>query len=306
MSGSGGSSGGGQSGAVDYPDYMKTFHNDMLNSGGVDTVTSSMVDLIITAIANNPFTGESAYNPATPISTMYVVVAELSNTISALSPESDWTSFIGTAVAYIDANIVDDTYINADIAAWSTVQNDERDNVIIPKFQAGMRDINAVMTSSFVVGEAIIEAFGARDAAKYGTELRMKLNLQRNEMIMKSVDAMLNALLTKADLTKAVAHYTIEALRLAIVSTKEQVDQDLSIDEHEAKWSLDMMMYGGNMLASIAGASTVKSGDSAGSRTKSMLGGALSGAAMGAAMSPESPWMGAGIGAILGAGVSMI
>ena len=60
-------------------------------------------------------------------------------------------------------------------------------------------------------------------------------------------------------------------------------------------------MYGGNMLASIAGASTVRPSDT-NTGAKSMIGGALSGAAAGLQFGGP---VGAGIGAVLGGLLSL-
>ena len=52
--------------------------------------------------------------------------------------------------------LVDDTTINAEVAAFTDEQDDERDTQILPRFQAGMANINAVMSSSFVIGERVV------------------------------------------------------------------------------------------------------------------------------------------------------
>ena len=83
----GGSSGGGggSSGKVDYPDYMKSFHGDMLNNSGADTFESSVVDACNAALGASPFSSLSAYNPDTPISDMEAALASFNSFMAGLS-----------------------------------------------------------------------------------------------------------------------------------------------------------------------------------------------------------------------------
>jgi len=66
----GSSGGGGGSGAVSYPTYMTDVHNDWLDNTGVDTITSSITDVMDAALGNSPFLGMDAYNPDADISSM--------------------------------------------------------------------------------------------------------------------------------------------------------------------------------------------------------------------------------------------
>lgn len=290
----GGGSSGSSSGKVDYPEYMKTMHGTWLTAVAADIVTATT--------GNSPYYSATAYDPATPLAAMDTAVCAFNTVVDALSNESDWDSAMTQAKITVDA-LISETYITADIAAFADVLDDQVDNVTIPKFQRGMQDINAVQSSAFALGEALIYGMRDRDVAKYTSDLRLKSSLQRNEMIIQSAATMLQALLTRAELEKAVAHYSLEYNRMFIAATKDQEDRDLQLDELDAKWDLEMYQYGGNMMASIAGAATSQEAD-APSQSSSAIGGALSGAAAGAMIGSKigaigGP-MGAGMGAALG------
>ena len=306
---SGGSSGGGGggSGQVDYPDYMKTVHNDWLNNTGVDTITSSITDIMTAALGNSPFTGAAAYDPTTPLADAWTAVCAYNTVVDALDHSSDWQSVIVNAASIIDTNIIDSTYITTDVDAYRDVLDDQLTATVLPDFESGMQDINAVMSSCFVLGKAIIEGMGARDVAKYQSELRFKLHLQRNSMVEKATDTMLQNLLHRVEFEKAVATLSVEAKRIHIVAKKEQNDQDLKIDEADAQWDLEVFQYGANLLAAIGGGTaTPSAGQKQLSTTQSAIGGALAGAAMGASIgSYGGPW-GALAGAVVGAGASLL
>ena len=290
---SGGSS-GGSSGKVDYPEYMKTQHETWLTALNTDITTARAGD--------SPYTAAVAYDPTTPLAAMNTAICAFNTVVDALANESDWDSAMTQAKTTIDA-LISNTYINADVDAFADKLDDQVDNITIPKFQRGMQDINAVQTSAFALGEALIYGMRDRDVAKYTSDLRLKSSLMRNELIAKGASEMLRALLTRADLEKAVAHYTLEYNRMYIVAKKDQIDQDYEYDELDAKWDLEMFQYGGNMLAAIAGAATSQ-GTPERSHAASAIGGALSGAAAGLATS-FTP-LGAGIGAALGLASSFL
>ena len=296
--------GGGQSGKVDYPAYMSTAHGRIMDGGGADTPTNSIVDLVEVAVGNSPFTGETAYDPTTPLAEIASAISDFSTLVTAIDPESDWLSHMIVAKDYIDESSTGVEEIEVELKAYRDEVRDNLDAVTLPRFRGGMRDINAVTSSAFAVGEAYIEASSERDVAKFLADLRIRLKTSRDEKVLKAATDMLQHAVNKADFTKALTHYTIEGNRIAIVANKEQTDTDLAIAEMDAKWDLDISMYIGNILASISGASAVKEGIAGPSSFRSALGGALSGAASGAMVGSMVPGIGtaagAGIGALLG------
>jgi len=298
-----GSSGsGGSSGKIKYPAYMEAFHGSMLDDDGTDTFANSVVDAINAAYGNSPFMSVVAFDPSTDITAMVSAITAFDTAVDALDNETDWSSAMTAAETAVDS-LIDDTYINADINAFSDLLDDERDTKVLPRFKAGMRDINAVMTSAFVIGEGLIEAFGARDVTKYGTELRMKMNLQRTDGVIKSAEVMLTTLMSIIGYERDLAHYTVEVRRLSIAAGKEQDDRDLWIDEQDALWDLALFQYGNNALASIAGAAATTK-DKQISQAQSAVGGAISGAVVGNMIAPGGP--GAIIGGVLGLGASLL
>jgi len=101
-SGGGGQSsggGGGSSGAVSYPAYMEAFHYAMLNHSGADSLESSLVEIMNTALGGSPFTGQSAYVPDTSITAMGSAITTFSNAISALSSNTDNDAALAAANA---------------------------------------------------------------------------------------------------------------------------------------------------------------------------------------------------------------
>jgi hypothetical protein len=323
--GGGGSTGGGGggSGAVDYPDYMKTFHADILNKDGTVTVgaTKSIVGLINTAHSNNPFTGENAFDPDTDIAAMETALSGLNTIISAIDPITTFDAYLTDAIAEVApiTAAIEAIDITAQATAVASGLGDAVDNEIttkvLPRFQRGMQDINAVQSSTFVIGQAVIEGFRDTDVARATSDYLAKGHVLQTEGIIKSqlsatqlVEMITKMLMVQLEYEKSYALSIVEQRRIKIVAKNEQSEVDRSIDEHEAAWDLEVMQHGANMLASIGGgvvAPTSGSGrnDSQRSAIGGALAGGLSGAAAGAMVGGP---LGAAIGGVLGIGASFL
>ena len=307
-----GKSGGGQSGKVDYPEYIADIHGlvlmgevggtDNYSTGPTDTPTSSIVDLVNTAISTgNPFTGSTAYDPADELAATQTELALFSNYVTSVNP-TNWADYAAVVKAYVDNNLIN-SEVGPEVEAYRDQVRDNLDGVVLPRFRGGMRDINAVMSSSFAIGEAYIEAASERDVSKFMADLQLKLKAVRDEIVTKVAGEMLQHEINKGELKKGVAHYTAETNRVAIVANKEENDFQLSIDEWDAKWDLEATMYVGNMIAAIAGASMSREGIAGPSAARSAIGGAMSGAAAGFMVGGP---VGAGVGAVAGLALGLL
>ena len=283
--GGGSGGGGGTSGQVDFPAYMKTVHNDWLDNTGSDTMSSSVTDAMNAAYGASPFAGMNAYDPATEVSNILGATVDLDTLVALLSS--------GTGLDTITASVLDDARIIADVNAFAADLDAQILTVVVPRFESGMRDINAVHSSAFVIGEAIIQDGRNRDVAKYDAELRDRL----------FSDTALKVIGMKFEFTRSVAQLVIEANRLSLVAGKEEVDANLKIDEADAKWDMEVFQYGSNVLASIHGGTAVTS---KASPMASAIGGALAGGVAGALYgATEGAAVGSVPGAVIGAGLGL-
>jgi len=298
----GGGGSGGSSGKVDYPDYMEAVHADWLNATGTDTIEASITELMNAAIGSSPFSGATAYDPATPLSDAWTAVCALDTLADAMDHEVDWASAMAAATSEFEDNLIDTTYLADEVTAFAQALDDNITYQVLPKFKSGYRDANAVLSSAFAIGEAVIWGMRNRDVAKYSSELRMKLNLGKIELVTKSAEVMLNAQIARVDFEKAVAHMSVEAKRIHIVATKEEEDQQIAWDEDDALWDMKALHYGTKVMAAIAGGVSGQGTDQP-STAQSAIGGALSGAAAGA-MVGGIP--GAVIGGLLGLGAALL
>jgi hypothetical protein len=288
--GSNGGGGGGTSGQVGWPDYMEDMHEQALNSlwGLISTV-------------QNPYTNLVAYNPQTEVGAIGTALTDYQTAVDAFDPGANWASLVDAVTSKFDTVVYDDTAIDADVTAFGALLSADIIADTLPRFRAGMRTINAVVSSAFVVGEANIEAERVRSLAKYSSEIKVKYRLQRTDAIVKVVGELLKLETTELDGQKELAHLRIEGNRIKIVANKEYADTGVELRKEEAKWDFEEYQYLANMMAGPSGG-TIVPGDNRPSALQSALGGALSGAAAGHAIG--GPY-GAAIGGVIGLGASL-
>lgn len=283
--------GGGGSGKADWPDYMKTQHEAWL---------TAVAALIPGSIAANPYTGIVAYDPATLLTDMGTKVTAFSTALTTVADPGLATllgTFIASVKTNVDAAALDNAYITDQSAKHLASLIAQKTSKILPIFESGMRDINAVMTSSFVLGEYAIAADLARESAKFEADLRIDLGKQRNLAILQLSQGLLEIYGKHLGMRGDLAKMWLEVDRMSIIANKEEIEQQTDYDVQEARWPYDLYMYGGNMLSSIGGGHAGSSTAGGPSKAQSALSGAVAGATVGTAVMPG--W-GTAIGAVVG------
>jgi len=264
-----GGGGGGSSGKVDYPDYMKDIHEDWLDD----------IDAIITTTqAANPYTGATPYDPDTAVYAMLTYFHAF-RALSAISSLGD----LG------DSLLID---IESQVTAHSNILSNDLETNVLPTFRRGMQDVNAVMSSAFVIGEAFILADRTRQIAK----LQSDLEIQNSKLNVEADKIKLQAIKEEMEFNKLIVQFGIQINSSAIAAGVEEERIGMEYDVKDARWDLSTYKEAGNMLAAISGAAIQTEGDGP-TPVQSALGGALSGAAVG--MMAGGP-VGAGIGGAIG------
>ena len=226
--------GGGGAGVVDYPVHMKNWHSMALDHTGVDTLTSSMTDIINAAFGADPYTGETAYDPSADITAYELAITNFDTLLAGINEPFDWAALfvqaetsLGTPVAVanaadvgvigdiavgdavvgniavgdiavpdivdiIDVDGISEAEIVADIDAFADQLDDEINIKVLPRFESGMLDINAVASSAYAIGRSTIEGFRNREVAKHASALRLAAEYKNADMELGNVKLHLN------------------------------------------------------------------------------------------------------------------
>lgn len=338
--------GGGVAGTVDFPQYMKSFHQYWL-LGPVIGDSETIQDLINAAQAvDSPYTGESAYNPDTDLASIQSRLTTWISNIDALDSEVDWLSALTQARANVGtatfplANVFDmlestiftelatnvnalisSTIITNRVSAFTT-RTAAQWQTQVGQFVGQMADLNAVMTSSYVWGLALMHNQRQAEINDYQRSIEqqlydsaMQIMLQaqmstgaqrvvtRDQALLQGTERMMNDRLAIQDLSGRATHLKADSLRMQIVAKQEQLARDLQIDVDEAEWDFRVLQHGANFLAAINGAPVIPRPPS---QFQTALSGAIGGAAAGASIGSAIPGIGTLIGGAIGAGVGLI
>ena len=270
MGSSGG--GGGGSGAVSHSAYLEIVHGEWLNHSGLDGIESSINTIMNSALGSSPWTGVTAYNPDADIAAYEAVIADLRLLLSGLDEAADWA----TLYAQAELTMIEDEEpaIIADAAAFASILDADLNVKILPRFRRGMQDINAVVSSAFALGEAVIEGFRDRELAKYTSALRIDSKARHHTNLLTATEMMVQMAGRRITWNEDYVKTFIEAQRIKIVAKKEETDRNAAIDDADAKWDIGVFQHGANLLAAIGGGTAIPYSPGT-NATASTIGGAL-------------------------------
>lgn len=259
--------GGSSSGEIKYPDYMVGVHWQWLNGTGTHNLDvdggQSITNAMNQAMTMNPYGSNLPADPADEIAAMETIADAYSSQITIAADAAALATLMDKYEDWF-----------ADIALAS----------VYPRFEAGMRDINAVQSSAFVIGRALIEGQIAK---------------QVDSMYERNLPVFAQTRLAIAAEHGKLAHLKTEQKRLEIIAETEYATRKADQLAAQRLWNLDVYKYGSNVLASI-GSASVHTGQKSVSPGQSALGGAISGAAAGA-MYASASGIGVGYGTAIGA-----
>lgn len=276
--GGGGNSGGGDTRQeIRYAPYVEKKHKAFLN----EIVSSRDAALLANPFVNyNDIPLDDAFFGANYIVSSFPSLYDMfGKFVAGLD--------IDALAAQIFESTVNSTEVSNLVSAESELLQDEIDVKIVPGFEAGLRDINAVNASSFIIGKAnIMGAAKIKSINKYSSELQYRLIPVAHERWKTHLDWNQNVISTY-----------MAVMKLYFASAMDVHSFNHSMGAKESLWPFTVLEYERAALGSLQGARTT-TGEKSGGEV-SHLGAAASGAAMGMQMTGGNPW-GAAIGGAAG------
>lgn len=246
-----GSKDSGSETTIRFPAYIEDAHKAFLK------LSSSAG---ITARANNPYTSfvdfdydDAFYGAGYTISSFPSLYDMYGKFMAGLDVESLFEQMLH--------DVQNTETIQAASVAHRDLLDDDIEENILPRFKAGMRDINSVMASSFVIGQSIIESARVKKLAEFDADLRYKLVPVAAEVF--------NSHLTW---NKDVIKIYIEVMKTAMAADMEQTKANYEMAVAEAIWPFTILDYERANIGALQGASTSKT-----TQEESPLGAIISG-----------------------------
>lgn len=180
------------------------------------------------------------------------------------------------------------------ISQEADILSDDIENEALPRFEAGMRDINAVMSSTFVIGRAMLEVGRTKALSRFSADLRGKL-----------LPIIADRWKAHLDWNKEVINVYAQIMKFAIIQKMDIDNHNLEQHSKDVLWPFNAYQYETNALAAMSAATNTTSSAAGASTAQKAIGGAMTGAATGGflggaiAGSAGGP-IGAAIGGVIG------
>ena len=279
--------GGGSSGKVSYAGYIEDEHGAWLDD--IDDIIDA--NLPGGAVATSPYSGETAYDPATPIATAETRMTDFAGVVTGINETNEWEGFVDRALTKADEVLFDETVLKDARDAFS---NRVEDSFLtgINSLSAWAGGVGATDSSSFHIGLALLEMDRTRKVDDFDSTLHFELYKLRGQYMIQGTQQMAGVLAMKVEGEKALTAARSEVMRATIIANKEEADRNIEMDVQDGLWDIKLFEYGGHMLAAVGSGISLP-------REPSPLNSALAGAAGGFAA-------GGPIGAAIGGAAGLL
>jgi hypothetical protein len=186
---------------------------------------------------------------------------------------------------------VENVAINNLVSAHASELEDDIIQNADPRFVTGLRDINSVMSSSFIIGRSVIESARVKAISKYDAGLRAAMIQAAGQRWQMHLEW-----------NKAVVMNYAEIIKLYFSVAMDINSHNVDMVSKDRLWPFTVLDYERACLGALQGAMSTKTDAGGGaSQGQKAIGGALGGAATGAMIgSSVAPGYGTAIGAVVG------
>jgi hypothetical protein len=284
MMGGGGGAGGDTETTIRYAPYIESHHQTFLDS--IATAVASTLN-------NSPFTG---YVPIDYLSGFFGVGYVISSFPSLYDMYGKFMAGLDIDALYtqILEDSVNNPAINNLVSDHASELSDDIIQNASPRLVTGLRDINSVVSSSFIVGKAMLETARTKALSKYDLSLRVTM--------LPIAESRWSAHL---NWNKGVIMTYAEIMKLYFSCAMDLDNHNYSMVTKDILWPFTVLDFQRAALGAMQGASNSKSDVAGASTTQKVIGGALTGAAAGAmagaAYGSIAGYPGAIVGGVVGA-----
>lgn len=285
MGGGGGSTGKGkQTTTVRYAPYIEAHHTTFLDR--IETLVSSALDDSPYEAFGDVDFGDGFFGAGYVLSSFPSLYDMFGKFMAGLDIEILYDQMFESTV--------NNETINNVVSAEADLLGDHIDVRVSPKYQTGMRDINAVLSSSYMIGKANIAEAQTKAIEKFSSELKYR-------MIPIAVDRWK----THLSWNQGVVQTYADLLRLYMSAKIDSETFNRGLAVKKVLWPFSVMEYQRAALGAMQGASNAQASVAGDEPSKLMgaLGGAMSGASAGFAVG--GPY-GAIAGGVIGAASSFL
>src|SRR4030067_100126 len=276
---SGGGGGGDTKTEIRYAKYVEEAHKTFLDR--IETNVALVVN-------DSPFTGYADIAYADAFFGAGFVISSFPSLYDM------YGKFVaGLDVDVLFTQILDDSINNVAINNRVSQHAIELEDDIVqnatPRFVTGMRDINSVISSSFIVGKAMMEVARTKALSNYDAGLR-------HAMLPIAVSRWS----THLDWNKSTVISFAEIMKLYFSAAMDLDNHNYSMHSKDKLWPFTVLDFQRAALGPLQGESKTTTDVGGASTAQKALGGALTGAAAGAMAGRVFPGVGFVVGGVVG------
>jgi hypothetical protein len=166
----------------------------------------------------------------------------------------------------IFADTVNGTVIDNLVSAQATKLSDDLEQVAYPRFECGLRDINSVISTSFVMGRAVMEQGRTKALAAYDAELRYRLL----PLVVERWKATI-------EWNKLSFDQYVNTLKFYVTLKDELDSHTMEIRAKNSLWVFTILEYERGAAAALAGPQTATNEVKGASKGQQIAGGVMMG-----------------------------
>jgi hypothetical protein len=295
-------------GPVDWPTYMKSWHGSALLTTGESlnvTLTSAMNE----TFAANPYNGLPVRTAEDillggKLLSEYDTPFSFLSIFSLLSVSSMLADF--RASSQLSLLLKDVNPLLAEITTTElSLRESKLDQETLTNYKVMMRSANAVMSSSFVVGEALLRGDSLKPLVETNTTMIQKAILTQVQIVKEAEVLSFRSAVTGIKVREMIVNMIADFTKLYTITKIELDNYSIELTAKGTLWNSQVFQYGGNFLGSINGkiAAWVDPGESSVTMTygQGIISGISMGAQIGSCFGPVGTVIGVIVGAIVGA-----
>lgn len=272
-------SGGDSSATVRYAGYIEDKHKDFLNE---------IVVRRTAAIDNSPYASSVAIASDDGF---FGVGYTLASFPSLYDMYGKFMAGLDVEVIYdqIYGDLMEGPVTHNLVSAESAFLSDELESDTLPRFELGMTNLNSIMSSTFIVGRALLEEARVKNVAKYSAALQyalLPIAAQRWQAHL--------------EWNRSVVLVYSEMMKLYFGAKMDVDNHNKEIVAKDRLWPFTVLDYERVAIAALQGATKSTSSAAGSSGVGRALSGALGGAASGAMIGSAVPGIGTVAGAVVG------
>lgn len=228
--------GGSTNTTIRYAKYLEDAHKDLM-----DTVHA----LLAPAVALNPYTGYEGTDAIDIEDAFFGAGYTLSSFPSLYDMFGKFMAGLDVEVLFDQEfeDTVNGTVVNNMIGQEAIRLEDEIDQVSAPRMELGMRDMNSVMSSTFVIGRTLLENEKTKALARYSAEVKLGL-------VPVATERWKAHLMWNQTVVKDYA----EILKLYVMMEKEVVSFNLDLKTKNAMWPFGIYDFDRVLVGTFSGA----------------------------------------------------